>query len=68
MSSRKRPRPVGETGIFLEDLNAQGVLTHAIACGVVLGPSIFREPLNFRGRTVSVQSQSGAAKQPCSLW
>ena len=39
----KRPRPVGETETFPEDLNAQGVLTHAIACSLVLAPLIFRD-------------------------
>ena len=43
MSFRKRPRPVGETGTFLEDWDAQGVLIYAIACGVVLASSFFRD-------------------------
>ena len=42
-SSRKRPRPVGETGTFLEDRNAQESSPMQSLMASFGGPSIFRE-------------------------
>jgi hypothetical protein len=70
-TARKRKREtlvVPPMGTFLEDLNAQGVLTHAIACGVFLAPSFRDFPLLASVRRLTRREAPAGLSSRCPCY